>query len=210
MAIIGGSKISTKIQLLNNLIEQFSTIAIGGAMANTFLLANKNNVGNSLVEKNLIQEAINIQLKAKKFNCKLILPLDVVCGKNIKDKNPVYCKIDKICLDDMILDIGEITTQVINAEIINSKMVLWNGPLGAFEFKPYDKATNAIAEIIKLNHKKLNIDSLAGGGDTVSAIKNISAEDGFNYLSNAGGAFLEWLEGNESPGVIALKENNFS
>ena len=210
IAIIGGSKISTKIQLLNNLIEKFSTIAIGGAMANTFLLANKNNVGHSLAEENLIKEAINIQLKAKKLNCKLILPVDVVCGKNFKDTNPVNRKIDEILLDDMILDIGEITTQVINEEIINSKMVLWNGPVGAFEFQPYDKATNSIAEIIKLNSKKLNIDALAGGGDTVAAIKNTNAEDGFNYISNAGGAFLEWLEGNESPGVIALKENNFS
>ena len=89
-------------------------------------------------------------------------------------------------------------------------MVLWNGPLGAFEFKPYDIATNSIAEMIKSKAKKLNIDTLAGGGDTVSAIKNTNAQDGFNYISNAGGAFLEWLEGNESPGVIALKENNLN
>ena len=210
MAIVGGSKISTKIQLLNNLIEQFSTIAIGGAMANTFLLANKKNVGNSLIEENLNEEAIKTQLKAKKLNCKLILPVDVVCGKNIQDTNPVYRKIDEISSDDMILDIGEITTKIINEEIINSKMVLWNGPVGAFEYKPYDKATNVIAKIIKFNAKKLNIDTLAGGGDTISAIKNAKAEDGFDYISNAGGAFLEWLERNESPGVIALKENNFS
>ena len=210
MAIIGGSKISTKIQLLNNLIEQFSTLAIGGAMANTFLLANKKNVGNSLIEENLNEEAINVQLKAKKLNCKLILPVDAVCGKNIQDTHPVYRKIDEISSDDMILDIGEITTKLINEEIINSKMVLWNGPVGAFEYKPYDKATNVIAKIIKFNAKKLNIDTLAGGGDTISAIKNAKAEDGFDYISNAGGAFLEWLEGNESPGVIALKENNFS
>jgi len=210
MAIVGGSKISTKIQLLNNLIKQFSTIAIGGAMANTFLLANKKNVGNSLIEENLNEEAIKVQLKAKKLNCKLILPVDVVCGKNIQDTNPVYRKIDEISSDDMILDIGKITTKLINEEIINSKMVLWNGPVGAFEYKPFDKATNIIAKIIKFNAKKLNIDTLAGGGDTISAIKNVKAEDGFDYISNAGGAFLEWLEGNESPGVIALKENNFS
>ncbi len=207
MAIVGGSKISTKIQLLNNLIEQFSTIAIGGAMANTFLLANNNNVGKSLVEEDLIREAINIQLKAKQLNCELIIPVDVLCGKNIQDTNPVYRKIYEISSDEMILDIGEDSTQNINNKIINSKMVLWNGPVGAFEFKPYDKATNAIADIIKSNVKKLNIDALAGGGDTVSAINNANAVDGFNYISNAGGAFLEWLEGNESPGVIALKEN---
>ncbi len=210
IAIVGGSKISTKIKLLNNLIEKFSTIVIGGAMANTFLLANKNNVGNSLVEENLIQEAVNIQLKAKKFKCKLILPVDVVCGKNIYDTNPLYHNIDQVVSTNMILDIGEITTQLIYNEINNSKAVLWNGPVGAFEFKPYDKGTNAIAENIKLNSKKLNFNAIAGGGDTVAAIKNTNTKDGFNYISNAGGAFLEWLEGKESPGVIALKENNIS
>jgi phosphoglycerate kinase len=207
MAIVGGSKISTKIQLLNNLIEQFSVVAIGGAMANTFLLANNYNVGKSLVEKDLIQEANNIQLKAKKSNCELILPTDVLCGKNIHDTNPVNCKIHEISPEEMILDIGENSTEFINNKIINSKMVLWNGPVGAFEFQPYDKATNAIANVIKVHAKKLNINTLAGGGDTVSAIKNTNAEDGFNYISNAGGAFLEWLEGNESPGVKSLKEN---
>ena len=210
MAIVGGSKISTKIKLLNNLIEQFSTIAIGGAMANTFLLANKKNIGRSLVEESLISEAVKIQIKAKKINCKLILPSDVICGKNIEDKNPINCNINEVQSDFMILDLGLETIKTISSHIINSKMVLWNGPVGAFEFKPYDKATNAIAKIIKSNAKKLNIDTLAGGGDTVSAIKNTNAQDGFSYISNAGGAFLEWLEGNESPGVIALKENNLN
>ena len=210
IAIVGGSKISTKIQLLKNLILQFSSVAIGGAMANTFLLANNHNIGNSLVEKDLVQEANNIQLKAKKVNCELILPSDALCGKNINDINPVHRSIHEILSDEMILDIGEQSTQFIKNKIINSKMVLWNGPVGAFEFKPYDKATNAIAKIIKLNAKKLSINTLAGGGDTVSAIKNANAEEGFNYISNAGGAFLEWLEGNESPGVKSLRENNFS
>ena len=190
--------------------DRFSAVVVGGAMANTFLLANKNNVGKSLVEKNLIEEANDIQLKAAKLNCELMLPLDVVCGKNIKDTNPNHRKINEILPDEMILDIGNISTQNINNKIINSKMVLWNGPVGAFEFRPYDKATNAIANNIKLNAKKHNIHALAGGGDTVSAIKNANAEKGFNYISNAGGAFLEWLEGNESPGVKSLRENNFS
>jgi phosphoglycerate kinase len=210
MAIVGGSKISTKIQLLNNLIEQFNVVAIGGAMANTFLLANNYNLGKSLVEKNLIEEANNIQLKAKKLNCELILPTDAMCGKNIHDANPIHRKINEVLPEEMILDIGDNTTQFINNKILNSKMVLWNGPVGAFEFKPYDKATNAIANVIKVNAKKLNINTLAGGGDTVAAIKNTHAEDGFNYISNAGGAFLEWLEGNQSPGVKSLKENNLS
>jgi len=210
MAIVGGSKISTKIQLLNNLIENFSVVAIGGAMANTFLLANNYNVGKSLVEEKLIQEANNIQLKAKKLNCELILPTDVLSGKNIYDTNPVNRSIHEILSEEMILDIGDTSTQFINNRIINSKMVLWNGPVGAFEFKPYDKATNAIANVLKINAKKLNINALAGGGDTVSAIKNANAEAGFSYISNAGGAFLEWLEGNESPGVKSLKENNLT
>ncbi|MDC0217313.1 phosphoglycerate kinase, partial [Pelagibacteraceae bacterium] len=159
MAIVGGSKISTKIQLLNNLIEQFSAVAIGGAMANTFLLANNYPVGKSLVEKNLIQEANNIQLKANELNCELILPIDIFCGKNIHDNNPVHRKINEVLPEEMILDIGNDSTQFISNKIINSKMVLWNGPVGAFEFKPYDKATNAIANVIKLNAKKLNINT---------------------------------------------------
>ena len=210
MAIVGGSKISTKIKLLNNLVEQFSAIVIGGAMANTFLLANNMYIGNSLAEENLISEAINIQTEASKLNCKIILPSDVVCGKNIKDKNPINCNVNEVPSDSMILDLGSETIQIINDQIINSKMVLWNGPVGAFEFTPYNTATNAIAEIFKSNAKKLKIDTLAGGGDTVSAIKNTNAEEGFNYISNAGGAFLEWLEGNESPGVIALKKNKLN
>ncbi len=209
IAIIGGSKISTKIKLLKNLIEKFNTIVIGGAMANTFLLANKINIADSLVEENLVSDALNIQQKAKKLNCKIILPIDVVCANKIEDKNPIYCKIEDIPLGFKILDLGKITTKLINEEIIKSKMVLWNGPVGAFEYKPYDEATNGIAKTIKLNAKKFNIKTLAGGGDTVSAINNTKSESGFTYISNAGGAFLEWLEGNESPGVIALKENKF-
>ena len=122
MAIVGGSKISTKIKLLNNLIEQFSVIVIGGAMANTFLLANNINIGKSLAERKLISEALNIQKKAKKSNCKLILPSDVVCGKNIEDKNPINCNINEVPSDSMILDLGSETTKIINNHIINSKM----------------------------------------------------------------------------------------
>ena len=116
----------------------------------------------------------------------------------IRNDIPVFIGFLLICV---------LTIYFINNKIVNSKMILWNGPVGAFEFKPYDKATNAIANVIKVNAKKLNINTLAGGGDTVSAIKNTNAEDGFRYISNAGGAFLEWLEGNESPGVRSLKEN---
>ncbi len=210
IAIIGGSKISTKIKLLNNLVKQFDCIVLGGAMANTFLLSNNIDIGKSLVEKELVDEATIIQNKANQYNCKLILPTDVVCGKSFEDKNPLKININEITSNVMILDLGKRTTELINKEIKNSRMVLWNGPVGAFEYKPYDKATTEIALCIKENTKKLNIYSVVGGGDTISSIKNADAEDGFDYISNAGGAFLEWLEGNESPGVIALKENNFT
>ncbi len=210
MAIIGGSKISTKLNLLNNLIHQFNSIFIGGAMANTFLLSNNIYVGKSIIEKDLVQEAKNIQKKANFLNCKLILPTDVVCGKNLEDKNPIKINVNEITSEYMILDIGKKTTRIINQEIKNSKMVLWNGPVGAFEYKPYDKATTEIVLNIKENAKNYNINTLAGGGDTISSIINANAEDAFDYISNAGGAFLEWLEGKESPGVIALKENKFN
>ena len=210
MAIVGGSKISTKIQLLNTLIKQFSTIVIGGAMANTFLLANNIGIGKSLVEEDLIKEAKKIQISAKKLNCNIILPIDVVCGKNIDETQPSNFSIDKIPNDLMILDIGNVTTKIICKQILNSKMILWNGPVGAFEYKPYDRATNEIANTIKLNAKDFNIDALAGGGDTISSIKAANAEGGFTYISNSGGAFLEWLAKNHSPGVSALRENNFN
>ena len=210
LAIVGGSKISTKINLLNNLIQQFNCVVIGGAMANTFLLSKDITVGKSLVEKDLVDVAKDIQNKANRLNCKLILPLDVFCGKSTEDKDPIECDINDISQNYMILDLGTKTTALINQEIKNSKMILWNGPVGAFEYKPYDKATNKIAFNIKQNVKRFGINALAGGGDTVSSIKNVNAEEGFDYISNAGGAFLEWLEGNQSPGVLALRENNLS
>ncbi|MDC6447669.1 phosphoglycerate kinase [Alphaproteobacteria bacterium] len=209
LAIIGGSKISTKIKLLNNLIELFSTIFIGGAMANTFLLANQYSVGTSLVEENLINVAKGIQKKAINYGCKLILPVDVVCSESLQNSENIrYCNINNVLSNQMILDVGIGTVKIIRDEIIKSKTVLWNGPLGAFEYKPFDESTKEVANIIKKYSKINNLDALAGGGDTIASIKAAKAEDGFSYISNAGGAFLEWLEGNKSPGVLALEENN--
>jgi len=208
LAIIGGSKISTKIDLLNNLIELFDTIVVGGAMANTFLYANKVNIGMSFVEKDLLKNAIEIQTKAKNYNCKLILPVDAVCSKKLTDKiNIRYCEINNVLQDHMILDVGEKTTKIIENEISKSQMIIWNGPLGAFEYSPFNQSSVQIADTIKKYSKAFKIISLAGGGDTISLIKSARAEDGFTYISKAGGAFLEWLEGKESPGVRALKEN---
>lgn len=207
-AIIGGSKISTKIDLLKNLVENYDNIVIGGAMANTFLLAKGFNVGKSLVEYKLVDVAKKILTQGKNFNCNIILPIDVVCSKGLKDLNNIrYSSVENILPNQMILDIGNKSIKKINKILSKSNMILWNGPLGAFEYEPFNHATKEIANTIKKNSQMLNITTLAGGGDTVSAIKMAKAEDSFSYISNAGGAFLEWLEGKESPGIRALKEN---
>ena len=211
LSIIGGSKISTKIKLIYNFLKLFDFIFIGGAMANTFLHAKNIEVGKSLCEKNLLKTAISILEDAKKYNCKIILPIDVVCANNIDDKiNIKNCDLDQIDKNQMILDVGDNTTEMIKKYIAKSNMVLWNGPLGAFEYKPFDKSSIKIANIIKHRSQAFEFTSLAGGGDTFSAIKKAKAEKGFSYISKAGGAFLEWLEGNESPGVKALKNNKIS
>jgi len=209
--ILGGSKISTKTELIHNLIEYFDNIVIGGAMANTFLLAKGFNVGKSLVEKELIEATNKILKKAKNYNCNIILPIDVVCSNDLNDSiNIRHSDIDDILSDQMILDIGIKTIRIITKNLLNSNMILWNGPLGAFEYKPFDYATIEIANTIKKDAKLRNIITLAGGGDTISAIKMAKSEEGFSYISKAGGAFLEWLKGNESPGVKALKGNKVS
>ena len=211
LAIIGGSKISTKIDLLYNLTETCNVIAIGGAMANTFLYAKGINVGNSICEKNLYKVALSILEKGKNLNCKILLPLDVVCANNLQDKlNIRESNINNILEDQMILDVGKKTIIKISSYIIKSKSILWNGPLGAFEYKPFDKSSVEIANVIKNNSKNLGISVIAGGGDTISAINLSKAQSGFSYISKAGGAFLEWLEGNSSPGVEALKNNLFN
>ena len=210
-AIIGGSKVSTKLKLLNNLIEIFDTLIIGGAMANTFLLAKGFNMGKSLFEKDLIVDAQQILEKSINSKIDIILPVDLICSNSITDKANIQCVESRNLLPHQVaLDIGDETVKLIKSSILKSKIILWNGPLGTFEHKPFDNGTNQVAEIIKTNAKKLNMITIAGGGDTVAAIKNAKAENFFTYISTAGGAFLEWLEGKESPGVKALKDNSFS
>ncbi len=210
LAIIGGSKVSTKIKVLENLVEIFDSIVIGGAMANTFLLSNNYKVGSSLVENDFIDLSKEIQIKAESKNCKILLPIDVVCSKNLEHRENIEThSINNIPNNQMILDVGKQTTKLISDQILKSKSLLWNGPLGAFEYSPFDKSTISVANIIQNYSSKSQLDALAGGGDTLAAIKKAEANDGFKYLSTAGGAFLEWLEGNKSPGFIALKENNF-
>jgi len=207
-AIIGGSKISTKLSLLNNLIDLFDTIIVGGAMANTFLLAKGFNIGKSLVEKNFVKEANNILENSNNSNCKLILPIDVICADNLSNpKNINLVEVNKIKKNQIALDIGKDTIKIIQTHLKDFKMILWNGPLGAYETKPFDEGTNGIINIFKQLSYNKDIIIVAGGGDTVAAIKETKSENCFSYISNAGGAFLEWFEGKESPGIKALKEN---
>ncbi len=209
LAIIGGSKISTKIKVIYNLLDLFDTIVIGGAMANTFLLSNNFKVGKSLVEHDYVYVAKDILKKAKNTNCEILLPVDFVCAASINDqKNTKTCDVNNIEDNDMILDVGIETTNLISKKIAESQSVLWNGPLGAFEYKPFDKSSIKIANVIEKYSNQFNIETIAGGGDTISVINLAGASSGFNYLSNAGGAFLEWLEGNKSPGVIALQKKD--
>tara|TARA_Y100000590_G_C15666836_1_gene994799 strand:- start:209 stop:1402 length:1194 start_codon:yes stop_codon:yes gene_type:complete len=208
LAIIGGSKTSTKINLLFNLIKFCDFIFIGGAMANTFLYAQNIAIGKSLVEKDLSEIALSILQKSQNLNCKIILPIDVICSDNLDDKSNIReCDVNNIYSNQMILDIGSKTVEKLSQHILQSNMILWNGPLGAFEKKPFEKSSVKVANIIKKKNKSSYTISIAGGGDTLSVIKNAKAEDGFSYISKAGGAFLEWLEGKESPGVLALKKN---
>ena len=209
LAIIGGSKISTKINVIYNLVKLFDSIIIGGAMANTFLLAKYIKIGNSIYEKDFIEVAKEILIEAENNKTKIILPVDAICSNSLNDNKDVQqFNIKNIPNNKMILDVGDETTNIISDEINKSHSVLWNGPLGAFEFKPFEKSSIVIANNIKKKSIKNNLKALAGGGDTLSAINLADAKDGFSYLSNAGGAFLEWLEGNKSPGYIALEKNN--
>lgn len=205
MAIVGGAKISTKIELLNSLSNKVQTIVIGGGMANTFLFAKGYNIGKSLCEKELKEVANQILKTANQNNCEIILPDQVVVAKEFKANAQFTIKsIDSIDDDDIILDVASSFCENFEKRIINFKTVVWNGPLGAFEISPFNQGTETIAKIIA----KLTIDkkliSIAGGGDVVSAINSCNLANNFSYISTAGGAFMEWLEGKELPGVLAL------
>ena len=205
LAIIGGSKVSTKISVLKNLIFKLDNLIIGGGMANTFLYASGSPMGKSLYEPNFKETVNEIYELAKKYDCKIFLPVDVVVSKDfIKNADHKIVNINECPSDHMILDIGEKSIELYKRIISSSKTILWNGPLGAFETKPFDKGTNALAKhtsLITVNKKCV---SVAGGGDTVSALNSINVTADFSYVSSAGGAFLEWLEGKELPGIKAI------
>jgi phosphoglycerate kinase len=203
--IIGGSKISTKIDLISNLIKKVDFMIIGGAMANNFIKYNNFEIGKSLFEPNKEATIKNIISEADKNNCKLIIPEDVVVSIN-EDTEGINKKISEIKSDEIIYDIGQDTIRAIGKVINSSKTLLWNGPLGFFEKDFFAIGSNEVAKLIKINTKKKLLTSIAGGGDTAAAIKKAKAEDGFTYISTAGGAFLEWLEGKILPGLKVLEK----
>jgi phosphoglycerate kinase len=203
--IIGGSKISTKIDLISNLIKKVDFMIIGGAMANNFIKYNNFEIGKSLFEPNKEATIKNIIAEANKSNCKLIIPEDVVVSIN-EDTAGKNKKISEIKSDEIIYDIGQETIKAIGKVINSSKTLLWNGPLGFFEKDFFSIGSNEVAKLIKINTQKKLLTSIAGGGDTAAAIKKAKAEDGFTYISTAGGAFLEWLEGKILPGLKVLEK----
>ena len=205
VAVVGGAKVSTKLDLLGNLISRVDTIVIGGGMANTFLAAQGVNVGKSLCEHDLTDTARDIAEKAKQAGCTLLLPVDAVVAKEFKEGADNETVAIDACPDDgMILDAGPKSVAAIEAAFVAAKTVVWNGPLGAFEISPFNAATDAAARKAAELTKAGSLLSVAGGGDTVAALNKSGAADDFTYVSTAGGAFLEWLEGKTLPGVAAL------
>ena len=205
MALIGGSKVSTKLDLLKFIIGKVDRLAIGGAMANTFLFAQGRGVGRSLCEKEMADTARDILAAAEKRGCEVILPDDAVTAEELKPGVVTRTVgINAVPQNAMMLDIGPDSVKRIAAALDASKTLVWNGPVGAFEIKPFDRATVALAKKIAELTEAKKLLSVAGGGDTVAALAAAGVEDQLTYVSTAGGAFLEWLEGKELPGVVAL------
>ena len=202
--IIGGSKVSTKINIIKNLIPKFDNIIIVGGMANNIIKFMGNNIGKSLHEENADKIIEEILLLSETTNCKIICPKDVLVGKNL-DGDPQIKELNEIASDDIILDIGPKTINNINNIIDQSNTILWNGPAGYFENPKFANGSIKIAKKMIENNKSNKIYSVAGGGDTVSLINSLNAINNFNFVSTAGGAFLEYLEGKELPGIRALK-----
>lgn len=205
VAVVGGAKVSTKLDLLGNLVGKVDHLVIGGGMANTFLAAQGFDVGKSLCEHDLADTARAILGKAEAAGCEIILPRDIVVAREFKAGAAHETLPPDACpADAMILDAGPETVAYISKVLENARTLVWNGPLGAFEIAPFDTATNAAAAKAAALSKAGKLISVAGGGDTVAALNQAGAADDFTYISTAGGAFLEWMEGKELPGVAAL------
>ncbi len=205
-ALVGGAKISTKMDVLGHLISKVDKLIVGGAMANTFLFAAGVDVGKSLCEKDMAKDATAIVEAARKRGADVLLPVDATVAKEFKEgAKSETVAIGKVPADAMILDVGPATVERLKKELAACRTLLWNGPLGAFEIAPFDTGTTALAREAARLTKAGSLLSVAGGGDTVSALTHAGAIDGFSYVSTAGGAFLEWLEGKDLPGVAVLR-----
>jgi phosphoglycerate kinase len=205
MAVIGGAKVSTKIALLENLVKRVETLVIGGAMANTFLAAEGFAVGKSLYEPDHLDTARSVIHLSTESGCAIFVPSDVVVAKEFK-ANAAHRTVDahSVGASEMILDVGPATIAAFENRLRGTRTLVWNGPFGAFETPPFDAGTIAAAKLVAAATKAGNLLSVAGGGDTVAALNHAGVTDEFSYVSTAGGAFLEWLEGQELPGVAAL------
>jgi phosphoglycerate kinase len=205
MALVGGAKVSTKLDLLRFIIGKVDCLAIGGAMANTLLFAEGTEVGRSLCERDMADEARRLLGLARERNCRVILPDDAVVAAELAPGKPTQIvRIGTVPSDMMILDVGPKTVERIGAALGEARTLVWNGPLGAFETQPFDQATLAVARQVAALTRAGQLLSVAGGGDTVAALAAAGVTDELSYVSTAGGAFLEWLEGRELPGVAAL------
>jgi phosphoglycerate kinase len=205
LGIVGGAKVSTKLDLLQNLIAKLDKLAIGGGMANTFLFAQGHNIGASLAEKDMADTARQI-IAAAKGKCELLLPLDVVVAREVRPQADArMCGLKDIADDEKILDVGEKTIRHLREAMKRSQTLIWNGPLGVFEVPPFDQGTVLAAQSAAELAKAGKLVAVAGGGDTVAALNHAGVAVDFTFVSTAGGAFLEWMEGKALPGVEALK-----
>ena len=206
-ALVGGAKVSSKLDVLTNLIDKVDTLIIGGGMANTFLYAQGKEIGASLCEKDLADTARDIMAKAEAAGCTILLPKDATIAREFKaGAASEVVPSDQCPGDAMILDIGLDAIDELQARLAETKTLVWNGPMGAFEIEPFDRGTNAVAQAAAEATRAGNMVTVAGGGDTVAALAKAGVVDQFSYVSTAGGAFLEWLEGKELPGVAALTQ----
>jgi phosphoglycerate kinase len=207
-AVVGGAKVSTKLSLLKNLVTQVDYLVLGGGMANTFMLAQGLEIGKSLAEAEMIGEVNDIMQAADASDCQIVLPIDVNCAKEFAAGATCEIQTTSTISDNlMVLDVGPESIQNVKEILESCKTVIWNGPMGAFEIQPFDIGTNALAQVVAKLTKDGKVKSVAGGGDTVAALDGTDSSKDFTYISTAGGAFLEWLEGNTLPGIAALENN---
>ncbi len=205
IVIVGGSKVSTKLELLKALVKKYKYVVVGGGMSNTFLYALNKNVGKSLKEEDLKQDALDLLTEAKNNDCQVILPVDVVVANQVAENQSVKTiSVDNVGDEDIIVDLGEQTLTIIKQAVDKSNTLIWNGPIGIYEISPFNKGTDGLAEYVANSTKAGDIKSVAGGGDILAALNKAGITKDFTYVSTAGGAFLKWLEKGKLPAVEKL------